>query len=231
MIRQERLVKAYGGRKPVSVLDGFASEPVRALSAPKRVGQVGRVRRISAEAERGRDVVKTLGRLWLVLALFAAGCLVFAGRAFAQTGSAPALEFTGGYAGFIDDSTIEHGLFGVAARWAVTPRLGIGPEITYMIGPQSDRDLFVTGNVTWDLVRPVPVRAGLVVPYVLGGAGFFRHSNRFGSSSFASSEGTFSAGGGARVWLSPRVYVGGEARFGWELHTRFAATVGVQLGR
>ena len=31
-------------------------------------------------------------------------------------------------------------------------------------------------------------------------------------------------------WLTPRVYVGGEARFGWELHTRVAGTVGVQLG-
>jgi hypothetical protein len=175
--------------------------------------------------------VAGIGRLWVVLALFVAGCLVFGGRAFAQTSVAPALEFTGGYAGFVDDATIHHGLFGGAARWAVTPRLGIGPEITYMIGPGSDRDLFVTGNVTWDLVRPAPARAGRVVPYVLGGAGFFRHSSRFGPSSFASSEGTFSGGGGARVWLSPRVYVGGEARFGWELHTRFGGTVGIQLGR
>jgi hypothetical protein len=33
------------------------------------------------------------------------------------------------------------------------------------------------------------------------------------------------------VWVTPRVYVGGEARFGWELHTRVAGTVGVQLRR
>ena len=43
-------------------------------------------------------------------------------------------------------------------------------------------------------------------------------------------EGTFTAGGGARVWVTPRVYVGGEARFGWELHTRLGGTVGIQLG-
>jgi hypothetical protein len=70
-----------------------------------------------------------------------------------------------------------------------------------------------------------------VVPYVLGGAGFLRHFDRFGPNSFASSEGAFTAGGGARVWVSPRIYVGGEARFGWELHTRVGATVGIQLGR
>lgn len=174
--------------------------------------------------------MKGLGRLIVVLALLAGGCLVFAGGAFAQT-PAPALEFTGGYAGFVDDATISHGLFGGAARWPLTLRLGVGPEITYMVGPRSDRDLFVTGNVTWDLVKPAPLRAGCVVPYLLGGAGFFRHYDRFGPNSFASNEGTFTAGGGARVWVSPAVYAGAEARFGWELHTRLAGIVGVRLGR
>jgi hypothetical protein len=174
--------------------------------------------------------VKGLGRLWVVLALLVAGCLVFASRARAQS-VAPAVELAAGHAGFVDDATIHHAVFGGAARWAVTPRLGIGPEITYMVGPRSDRDLFVTGNVTWDLVRPGPPRAGRVVPYVLGGAGFLRHYDRFGPNAFASNEATFTAGGGARVWVSPRVYVGGEARFGWELHTRIGAIVGIQLGR
>jgi hypothetical protein len=99
-----------------------------------------------------------------------------------------------------------------------------------MPGPGFDRDLFVTGNVTWDLLsRPAP-RPGLVVPYVLGGAGFSRHFDRFGPLRFASSEGAFTAGGGARVWVTRRVYAGAEARVGWELHTRLAGTVGVQLG-
>jgi hypothetical protein len=170
-------------------------------------------------------------RLWVVLGLLAAGCLVFAGGAFAQPGAAPALEVTAGYAGFVDDATISHGLVGGQARWSVTPRLSIGPEITYMRGPGFDRDLFVTGNVTWDLLSRRAPRPGLVMPYVLGGAGFFRHFDRFGPRSFASSEGTFTAGGGARVWVTPRVYVGAEARVGWELHSRLAGTVGVQLGR
>ena len=173
--------------------------------------------------------MRGLGRVLAVIGLLVAGCLVFAPGAFAQ--AAPALEFTGGYAGFVDDATISHGLFGAAARWQVTPRVGIGPEVTYMIGPRSDRDLFVTGNVTWDLVRPAPPRPGRVVPYLLGGAGFFRHWDRFGRQTFASNEGTFTAGGGARVWVSRHVYAGGEARFGWELHTRLAGTVGVVFDR
>lgn len=161
----------------------------------------------------------------MVVGLLAAGCLVMGGRAFAQ-----AVEVTAGYAAFVDDATIGHSLVGGLARWQLTPRLSIGPEVTYMRGPRSDRDLFVTGNVTWNLVSTGMPRPGLVVPYVLGGAGFFRHFDRFGPIAFASNEGTFTAGGGARVWLTPRVYVGGEARFGWELHTRVAGTVGVQLG-
>jgi hypothetical protein len=177
------------------------------------------------------DKVTAVRRFFVVLGLLAAGCLVFAGRALAQASPVPVVEATGGYAGFVDDAVIPHGVVGGQARWAVTPRLSIGPEITYMVGPGSDRDLFVTGNVTWDLVsRGVP-RPGLVVPYVVGGAGFYRHANRFGPTTFASSEGTFTGGGGARVWVTPRVYVGAEARIGWELHTRLAGTVGIQLGR
>lgn len=172
-----------------------------------------------------------IGRLWVVVLLFVAGCLVFAGGAFAQPGAAPAVEVTAGHAGFVDDATISHSLVAGLARWSVTPRLSIGPEVTYMAGPGADRDLFVTGNVTWDLVSRGAPRPGLIVPYVLGGAGFFRHSDRFGAVTFTSSEGTLTAGGGARVWVTPRVYLGGEARFGWELHTRVAGTVGVQLGR
>jgi len=172
--------------------------------------------------------VTLIGRLWVVVGFFVAGCLVMAGGALAQ---APAVEVTAGYAGFVDDATISHGVIGGLARWQVTPRLGIGPEVTYMRGPRSDRDLFVMGNVTWDLVSGGSRRPGRVVPYVLGGAGFFRHFDRFGPLSFASNEGTFTAGGGARAWVTPRVYVGGEARFGWELHTRVTGTVGVQLGR
>ena len=170
-------------------------------------------------------------RLWIVVGLLVAGCLVFAGGAFAQPAASPTLEAAVGHAGFVDDAMISHLVVGGQARWPVTPRLSIGPEITYMKGPGFDRDLFLTGNVTWDLVTQGAPRAGLVVPYVVGGAGFSRYFNRIGGASFASNEGTFTAGGGARFWVTPRVYVGAEARVGWELHTRLAGTVGVQLGR
>ena len=169
--------------------------------------------------------------MWVTAALLVAAWLMAGSTVFAQTGSAPAVEATAGWAGFADDAMISHGVLGGMARWQVTPRLSIGPEVTYMKGPGSDRDLSVTGNVTWDLVSRTAPQPGTVVPYVVGGAGFFRHADRFGPLRFASTEGTFTAGGGARVWMTPRVYVGAEARVGWELHARLAGTVGVQLGR
>jgi hypothetical protein len=119
---------------------------------------------------------------------------------------------------------------GGAGRWYITPRLGLGPEVTYMRGPGTDRDLFVTGNVTYDFVSWRP-RAPLLVPYVVGGGGFFRHAERFGSQTFTSYEGAFTGGGGLRVWVSERVSVAGEARLGWELHARYTAQVGLRLGR
>ena len=45
-----------------------------------------------------------------------------------------AIEFLAGHAGFADDATIEHSVFGGAGRVYVTPRLSVGPEITYMRG-------------------------------------------------------------------------------------------------
>ena len=62
-------------------------------------------------------------RVWIVVGLLLAGCLVFAHGAFAQPGTAPALELTIGHAGFVDDATISHLVVGGQARWPVTPRL------------------------------------------------------------------------------------------------------------
>lgn len=140
---------------------------------------------------------------------------------------APALELTGGYAGFVDDATIDHGVVGGAMRFHLSPRISVGPEIQYMIGPGSDRDLILTGNVTLDVLPP----DRRVTPFFVAGGGLFRHSDSFGGRSFSSSEGAFTAGGGVRAWVSDRIYVAPEVRLGWELHWRFSGTVGVALAR
>lgn len=163
--------------------------------------------------------------------LFAAFLLVpgLATAQAARTGPAGAAEFTAGWAGFVDDAMINHGVAGGAARVYVTPWLSVGPEVVYMRGPRADRDLFVTGNVTIDL-RGDRGGTARVIPFVVAGAGLMRHSDRFGGRTFSSSEGAFTAGGGVRGRVTDRVFVGAEFRAGWELHARVTGIVGVRFG-
>ena len=152
-------------------------------------------------------------------------------RAQADVRPAPAVEILVGYAGFVDDATIDHTVVGTAARWYLTPRLAVGPELVYMRGPNADRDLFLTGNLTFDVLRPRDGRPARVTPFLVAGGGFFRHDDSVGPFDFTSYEGAFTAGGGVRGWITERVYVLGDYRVGWELHYRLNAGIGIALGR
>jgi hypothetical protein len=155
------------------------------------------------------------------LVIAAAIVLAIGSTVAAQDRPRAAVEAVGGWAGFVDEATINHGIFGGAARWYLSPRVSVGPELVYMIGPGSDRDLFLTGNVTFDLFRDRPV-----TPFFVAGGGFMRHSEDFGFRKFSSTEGAFTGGGGVRLALGERVYLAPEARLGWELHSRFSVTAG-----
>lgn len=146
-----------------------------------------------------------------------------------HTGPAMAWEILGGYAGFVDESLINHGVIGGAARVQLGSRISVGPELTWMIGPGDDRDLFVLGNLTFDFVPQSPGYPSRVSPYLIAGAGLFRHSDRFGNETFASNEGAFAAGGGVRVMLSERAYAAVDARGGWETHLRVTAAIGMAI--
>ena len=165
-------------------------------------------------------------------ALLLLAFVLTAGNALAQSNDirpAPAVEFLVGYAGFVDDATIDHAIVGAAGRVYLTPRVAVGPEFVYMRGPDSDRDLFLTGNLTFDVLPPRAGRPRRVTPFLVAGGGFFQHSDRFGSSTFTSYEGAFTAGGGVRGWITKRVYALADVRFGWELHARVNAGVGIGL--
>lgn len=142
---------------------------------------------------------------------------------------APVVEGTLGWSGFADDSTVHHGLFGAGARMYVTPRISVGPEVQYMVGPGQDRDLLLTVNFVVDLLAPTPTAQRRATPYLVAGGGLLRHSDRFLTGTYASTEGAFTAGLGVRAWATDRVFVAADARVGWELHVRLAATVGVAL--
>jgi hypothetical protein len=165
----------------------------------------------------------------------ALGLSLGAGSALAQDAPAPrpapVVEGSLGWAGFGDEGIVHHTLVGAGARFYVSRRFSLGPELQYMDGPDSDRDLILTGNIVFDVLGPTATRPRRTTPYLVAGGGLFRHSTRFISESFTSSEGAFTAGVGVRGWVSERVFVAADARLGWEPHVRVAGTVGVTFGR
>jgi hypothetical protein len=158
------------------------------------------------------------------------GLLLFSSiAAYAQTARpAPALELTVGHAAFLDEDAIDHLVLGGAYRHYVSPRVSLGPEIQYMIGPATDRDFFATGNLWFDLVRPDPRRH--VTPYLVAGGGIMVHYPEFDFLGGPYKEGAFTGGVGFRIAISERWYVAPEARLGWEAHSRLTATVGYRPG-
>ncbi|OFW22446.1 MAG: hypothetical protein A3H97_02330 [Acidobacteria bacterium RIFCSPLOWO2_02_FULL_65_29] len=166
-----------------------------------------------------KDTAVRLGFLVAAAMLAAASPLAAQGR--------PAAEITTGWAAFPDDGVVGETLFGAAARLPISPRVSIGPEIAYMWGEQTIRDLMVTGNLWFDFLAPSAGQAPRTTPYVVVGGGLFRHSSKFFGQTFSTTEGAFTAGGGARVWLGPSVYLAPEVRVGWELHLRASVTLGV----
>ena len=147
--------------------------------------------------------------------------LGFATSAYAQeTSSRLAVDFSGGYAAFVDESAIGHFTLGGGVRWQLTPKVSVGPDLVFMRGPGDDRDVFLTGKVIVDFM---PHR--LVSPFVVADGGAMLHGDRYPSGSFWGKEGAVSGGGGVRINVSTRVSIAPEFRIGWEPHIRFGTTV------
>lgn len=157
-------------------------------------------------------------------------CGVFLPSASAQSTdvrSAPsrttAAEATIGYTGFADDRVIHHTGTGATVRVHLTPRISVGPEISYHIGPSRDRDLLVQGLAYVDLRRSSSGHPGRIEPYVLVGGGLMSHDSGYGSSGSL----TVTTGGGARVWVSRQAYIVADARLGWPANVRVVTGVGL----
>jgi hypothetical protein len=153
----------------------------------------------------------------------------WAARPHAQERPAPVVELTGGWLSFPDDGVVREAMVGGAARWYASPRLGIGPEISYIRG-RNHRHVIATVNVTWDLLSPPAGELRPVAPFVVAGGGFYQTREQFPVGPYTSGEGAFTAGGGVRARAGNRVTVGVDARIGWELHLRINGLVGVRLG-
>jgi hypothetical protein len=155
--------------------------------------------------------------------------MLVANVATAQERPHPSVDLAAGSLLFADDGVVEEGFLGGAARWYFTPRLSVGPEVAFIFGGTHSH-LMLTGNLTCDLLAPVPGRPRLLTPFVVAGGGLFRSQQRFVSGSFGHNEGAFTAGGGLRVRAGENVSAGVEARLGWEAHLRLNGFLTLRLG-
>ena len=139
--------------------------------------------------------------------------VILPGTADAQDRPGPAAEFSTGWLGFADDGVVSEGMVGGAARWYLSPRLSVGPELAFIQG--SNHSHFVlTGNVTFDMLSPVNGRPRPVMPFVVVGGGLFQTRETFFNGPYTSTEGAFTAGGGVRARAGDRVTLGVDTRIG-----------------
>ena len=154
--------------------------------------------------------------IFTVLALLGQGTAGYAQEAPSRL----AVDVSGGYSAFVDETPVGHFTLGGGVRWRLTPKVSVGPEIVFMRGPGDDRDVFLTGKAIVDFMPDRPVS-----PYFVADAGAMLHGDRFLSGSYWSREGAVSAGGGVRIDVSPRLSIAPEFRIGWEPHMRVGALV------
>lgn len=169
---------------------------------------------------------------WVLIAGIALlGHLAGTSPAVAQSQTpASTIHAATGWAGFIDESWIDHAVVGAGGRVYVSPKIAIGPEVLYLRGPEGDHDWTVTGEATIDLVSPRP-RVRLVTPYLAFGGGYVIQTARTGRGPYTSSQGTASAGVGARIVWGSRFFVASEMRLGIEPELQVKVLAGLRLGR
>lgn len=126
-----------------------------------------------------------------------------------------------GVATFGDGTEVPHFVGGASARFYVTRRLSIEPELLYMRYSDFDRDYVFNANVAYDITDP----RKKVVPYVVGGVGALHHTDNFGGFTVSSTSLTVNGGGGVKIFVSDRLFIAPEFRVGLEPTAR--ATVGV----
>jgi hypothetical protein len=121
-------------------------------------------------------------------------------------------------------------LGGASVRFHATPRVSIGPELLFASACDRQRFTFYHPQMTGMLHLAVDLSDGeRFRPYLLGGGGFVRHrSSPAGRSVNYRFEGA--GGGGAKIFLSDRVFVAPEVQFGGRVaFVRLTGSLGILI--
>ena len=122
---------------------------------------------------------------------------------------------------------IDHTTVGAALRAYVTKRFSVETEYLYLRNGDNDQDHLVQPSVAYDFADP----AGRLVPYVIGGVGVLHHEGSFFGTSNNFTTWTASAGVGAKIFFTKKLFVSPELRLGREPTIRATVSVGYVFGR
>ena len=141
-----------------------------------------------------------------------------------------------GSATFGDD--IDHKVVGGAVRAYVTKRLSIEPEYLYLRHSENDQDQHFQPNVAFDFIKD---STGRLVVYGIGGVGVLHHKGRFVDNDFVTGASrvfdtsfttwTATAGVGAKIFVTKRLFGSPELRIGREPTVRATINVGYVFAR
>jgi hypothetical protein len=108
-----------------------------------------------------------------MLAIVLTSLLSLPPGASAQERPAPVVEVAAGALLFGPYGVVTEGFLGGTARVYVLSPVSIGPEVAYIAG-ENHSHLMVTGNVTFDFVRPIGREPRRVTPFAVFGVGLFQ---------------------------------------------------------
>lgn len=126
-----------------------------------------------------------------------------------------------GGAAFDDDTG--HALVGGAVRAYLTKRISVEPEYLYLRNTNRDQDHLLGASVAYDFATD---RTNRLVAYVVGGGGVLHHQGSFNDFTTWSA----SAGVGAKIFVTKRLFLSPEFRLGREPMIRATISVGYSFG-
>lgn len=181
--------------------------------------------------------VRSMSKFVWAVGLFLVACVT---PLHAQQGdqlTSPKVEAKAIFGGATFGEDLGHTLVGGAVRVYVTKRLSIEPEYLYMRRSEDDQDHVGQINVAYDFTDPTK----RLVAYVIGGGGVLHNRGRVFRNDFVTgapsvreiefTTWTASAGVGAKIFFTERLFVSPELRLGREPTARATINVGYVFGR